>query len=111
YYISTLIACFAGVIFVACGGGGDGSDGGNALAPAFGGDFAGVIIDINPRITFIENNGFVYTSTGSDNNFPQSGQDIGGQFWYVPSANYETAEMILDFTSVTPDIPDVIMSL
>lgn len=102
----------AGLLPIAFTGCNNDDDNNGARGPANGGAFAGVVLNINPTITFGAGNSFIYANAdGTDLNFPSTENlpDFTGTYTYTPSANFTTGEMRLDFTSENPDIDDLVL--
>lgn len=109
------IGSIAALIIAGCdhGGGSSSGGGGSVAGPGPGSSFAGVIMTINPEVTFVDNATFTYRNeNGTDTVFPTTeGTDFTGNYIYTTSGTYETGTLTLNFTSEDPDLDDIIMEL
>lgn len=91
----TILPLAAALLFAGCGGGDD-SPVNNAPGPAVYSAFAGVTVNINPTLSFLNNGQLTYLNSAAGSAFPTAASAINGTYTYTPAADYLSGTLVVN---------------
>lgn len=95
----TILPLAAALFFAGCGGG-DESPVNNAPGPAVYTAFAGVTVNINPTLSFLNNGQLTYLNSAAGSAFPAAASAIAGTYTYTPAADYLSGTLVVNLPGI-----------